>query len=661
MNRIHSGNKKSKKAQAHKKESTKRAEQNGSGWPWFGLAAVLITAFAVYYPLTHFNLLYLWDDRSYITDNADIKNLGWENIKLFFTKFYVGNYQPLTMLLYAMEYKMGGGQGSVFHFTNILLHLLNTWLVFVFVKKISGNNAWVPLITAAFFAVHPMHVESVAWVSETKDVLYTFFFLLSLILYTRYIHSKKINHFILAATFFVLSCLSKSAAVVFPLIAILLDYYSGRKASWKTVIEKLPLFAVSLLFGIVAFRSQASSLHDLAPAMPPVERMAVISYSFISYLFKAIMPVNLSALYPYPSELKSSLPVFYYLAILGVALVLFFVWYSRKWSMDFIFGFLFFVITIVLVLQFIPVGAVTMADRYTYVPYIGLFFIVAKLYERLFQNPNASLSKYRKYSFVVLLFGFIVYASIAYGRVQKWENDAVLFSDVLDKYPDCSIAYKNRGVYYQSFFADRKYVNDTFQRETYLKKAVSDFENALKHAVVTTENWQLHDNLGVAKRSLGDFEGSKKEFDTSIELNPYNRQSYLNRGVIYVNYYANNLYANNPVEKEKYLMMALKDYESALRLKQNNKEKAIIYANVGVAKFNLGQLQDAVSYADSAISSDTDNVMSYEVRANAHFNLKNYTQAFDDFNKLSQLNPSDSNAIKNINLTKKIIDNKPNE
>jgi protein O-mannosyl-transferase len=177
-----------------KKTARKVPEKDQNKWVWFALAVVFITTFAIYFNALKFGFLKNWDDHLYITENKYIIDLHWTNIKLFFTEFYVGNYQPITILMYAIEYKVGAGHASIFHFNNILLHLLNTFLVFVFIKRISPKNAMVALTTAAFFAVHPMHVESVAWVAERKDVLYSFFFLFSLIMYTNYLKLKKIKH-----------------------------------------------------------------------------------------------------------------------------------------------------------------------------------------------------------------------------------------------------------------------------------------------------------------------------------------------------------------------------------------------------------------------------------------------------------------------------------
>ncbi|NTW34475.1 MAG: hypothetical protein HGB12_17950, partial [Bacteroidetes bacterium] len=206
---------KNKKNQSPQKKPNQKVDNNNiSKCYWLALAGVFIITLIIYFKATGFG--YVWDDDLYIIQNSHIKNIKWENIKLFFTEFYAGNYQPITILTYAVEQKLFKDPSVFLHINNIIIHIINTYLVFVLIKKISPKNAVVALITAAFFAVHPMHVESVAWISERKDVLYSLFFLLSLIVYCNYLKTQNIKLLIYAAVFFILSCLSKSAAVVLP-------------------------------------------------------------------------------------------------------------------------------------------------------------------------------------------------------------------------------------------------------------------------------------------------------------------------------------------------------------------------------------------------------------------------------------------------------------
>ena len=576
MNHKKTTNKKTIKYKEPKKKPTIKNDKKINRWVWLALAVVIITTFAIYFKAIHFEIFYCWDDNVYIRENNFIKALRWENIKSIFSTFYFGNYHPFTTLFYAIEYKTGHGDFSVFHFNNILLHLINTVLVFVFIRKISPSNQAVALITAAFFAVHPMHVESVAWVSERKDVLYTFFFLLSLIFYSDYLKSQKIKHLLLAFFLFVFSCFSKSAAVVLPWILLLLDYYAGRKISRKMFLEKIPFFIISLIFGIVAIYSQKSSgaIQNMAPTMTFMEHLATIAHSFVTYIFKAFVPVGLSAYYPYPSELgTSTLPLIYYLSFFIVALLVFFVWYSRKWGKDIVFGFLFFVITIILVLQIIPIGAASMAERYTYIPYIGLFFIVGKLFETSSGTVKAG-KKLKNGLLIVLALGFITFSAITNERVKKWENEEILFSEVIARHPGVGIAYLNRGNYYYSYYANTLFVNDFFKRKTHIEKAARDFESALKCDLSKDNKVKAYFNLGTAKKDLGDYTGAIKDLDSAIKIDNGYYNAYNNRGA--AKYMVNDYQGaiddwNRAIELNPHLTEAISNRDTLTRILKTKK------------------------------------------------------------------------------------------
>src|SRR6187397_1792194 len=192
------------------------------------------------------NQLTNWDDEYYVVQNALLRGPDWAGI---FSKSVVSNYHPVTIATLAANYAMTGLDASSYLISNLLLHLINTGLVFYFSWLISGKRLWVAAFSAVVFGIHPMHVESVAWVSERKDVLYTLFFLLSLIQYWRFLSDGKNKNLIYCFLFFVLSLLSKPAAIVLPLILFLLDYWYGQSLK-KNIAFKIPFFVLSIIFGI---------------------------------------------------------------------------------------------------------------------------------------------------------------------------------------------------------------------------------------------------------------------------------------------------------------------------------------------------------------------------------------------------------------------------
>ena len=598
-------------------------------WIWFGLAVILLATFAIYFRAIRFDLL-IWDDNLYINENEHIKALKWVNIKLFFTEFYVGNYQPITILTYAIENKLAGYSPALYHFSNIMLHIANTFLVFTLIRKIAPQNANVALITAALFAVHPMHVESVAWVAERKDVLYTFFFLLSLITYTNYLKTEKFKLLVFTGLFFLLSALSKSAAVILPLVMLLFDYYLNRTYSWKMIFEKIPFFAVSLILGIVALNSQKLAMPD-TPIIGGIDRFFVISDSFITYIFKAFIPVKLSALYPYPKELGGTLPAEYYVSIVFIGLLLYFVWYSRKWGKDIVFGFLFFIITIILVLQIVSIGNATMADRYTYVPFIGLFFMVGKLFEYF---AKKGMHFYKNCLLGLIVLGCILFSYSTYARIEKWENDGILFSDVLLKYPSNTLALNNSGCYYLKI-AQEVSTDNSARRDFYFQKSFQDFNKLIE---INPEYIHCYYNRGLLGFFLKNYTHAIKDFDNEIQRNPNYAEAYFYR-------------ANSKKESSDFAG-AILDFDKVIVIKPT----AETYYNRGNAKLSLSDFNGALKDWDKAIELNPKLLKAYNNRSLLKCSLKDYAGAVADYDKMIELNPQDTTTIKNREIIQALLE-----
>ena len=234
-----------------KAEKTKSLA-NRSLLPW--LLPVLALTAICFLPMLS-NGFTNWDDELYVKENPLLKGPDWQGI---FSQASASNYHPLTILSLAFNYAISGTDPFSYHLVNWLLHILNTGLVFIFIYKISGKKPYVAAFAAVIFGVHPMHVESVAWVSERKDVLYALFFLLALLQYWRFLETGKRVKAIFCFVFFVLSLLSKPAAIILPFVLLLLDYWYGRSVNWKVVAEKIPFFALSLVFGFITVKVQSA-------------------------------------------------------------------------------------------------------------------------------------------------------------------------------------------------------------------------------------------------------------------------------------------------------------------------------------------------------------------------------------------------------------------
>jgi len=540
-----------------------------------------------------------WDDGGYVIEHDLVHKLSLHNLAQIFTVFYKGNYHPLTTILYALQYSLVGEKPFLYHFVNLVFHLADVVLVFIFVKRLIKNPE-IAFITAIFFGIHPMHVESVAWVSELKDVMYTFFFLLSVLFYMKFSSSKEKSTklYVVSLLFFLLSCLSKSAAVILPAVLILIDFYNGKK--WKSklanhsnyfidfigktgssIAGKIPFFIVGISFGIAAVMSQksAGAIQDITRLYSWLERPLLASYAAMTYLAKMIVPIDLVNMYSYPDRQNGHLPLLYYVAPVVMLILAYLVYYSRKFSKDIVFGTFFFLITIALVLQLLPVGGAIVAERYSYIPYIGMFIIIGKGYV-FSQESKLKFAAILKWAYpAILIIGLCVFSVLTFQRIRIWKDGEVLFTDLIKK-TNLPFAYNNRGYYYFRFLKNNE-------------KALADFNKCL-------------------------------------ELDPTFHSALSNRGVLYYNFYG----PNN--SDSTHLRLALKDFSSALKSKSNDSEALIGRANT---YSSMQKFKESIPDYDYYIKIKPDDADAYLWRGIALYNTGKYDQSFTDVEQSMKLKP----------------------
>lgn len=359
---------------------------------------LVLTTLVVYWPVRNFEFINI-DDFSYVTENHHTqRGISWENFQWAFQARYAGNWHPLTTLSHMLDCQLFGLNAGAHHLTNLWFHLANTLLLFVLLKRMTGA-VWKSAIVAAFFALHPLHVESVAWVSERKDVLSGFFFLLTLWAYVRYVQSPKSKvqsfsadaarrisrsmFYILALIFFSLGLLSKPMLVTLPFVLLLLDFWPLERVSFsvfstrsflKLFLEKLPFFALAAASSVVTFFVQRSGGAVVAlENYPLIPRFTNALVSYIRYLGKTFYPKSLAVFYPYEGGWAAWQPIaaITLLAIISFAAV----WFARRMPWLFV-GWFWFLGMLVPVIGLVQVGSQSMADRYTYLPHIGLFMSV---------------------------------------------------------------------------------------------------------------------------------------------------------------------------------------------------------------------------------------------------------------------------------------------
>ena len=417
------------------------------------VAAVLITTtitwFAYSRALDHDFVN--WDDPHYVTENVLVRK---QNYRQLLTTVVSLNYHPLTMISLAAD-AAEPLSARPFIRTNVLLHLVNTGLVLWLAFLLSGRRILVAAFVALLFGIHPMHVESVVWVSERKDVLYTLFFLAAAMAYWRYLEVRRWRWLSVTFGLFLLSCLSKGMAVVFPLVMLLLDFWKRRPLlERRAMLEKVPFLAVSLLFGLIALDVQAGgdfhgllTLASLKKALVPdtgftsFQRLAFPSYGHMMYVARLLVPVNLSPYYPYPSTAEAG-QLRYVLAPIFLLLTLALgVWGVRRAPL-LAFGIGWYLAAVVMVLQWIPVGSAIMADRYTYLSSVGLFFLLAMGIDEAYRRSRAV--GMTLWGMGAVFSGFLFLRTVQQAEV--WRDSESLWTAVLRTNPNAAMAHNNLGI-----------------------------------------------------------------------------------------------------------------------------------------------------------------------------------------------------------------------
>jgi protein O-mannosyl-transferase len=587
-----------------------------------------------------------WDDDIYVVKNQTIQS--FHQIGKIITEPVAGNFHPLTMLSLAIDYSLSGGNSKWFHFVNLLLHLINFVLVFFFIYCLTGKKIWIATITALLFVLHPLHVESVAWISERKDLLYSAFFLGGLLLYLQYLKDKRISTLTGVCILFLLSLLSKPAAVIFPLVLLAIDYYYNRLGDKKTYIEKIPLFVLSLLFGIITLTVQkGAGAYSAVALYPLLSRFFFANFGLMFYFFKTIVPFSLCAFYPYPA-INQALPVVYYLSVLfTVGLIILFI-FTMKRNKEVSFAILFYIINLVLVLQLFSVGSAVVADRYSYMPLVGPFFLVGYyLQKRIDKNRGKIPVAIGSISILVAL-AFVV---IGRSQAATWKNGETLWDQAIKANPSGK-AYSNRGLLYReagdienafkmyskaieldSYESDAliNRANIYFNRRQY-SEAIADYSKCLE---AEPNNDKAYSNRGTAYLALGKKEQALADLNRTIELNPSTTNGYKNRAMLYLMTGQYNL--------------AIKDYSSHLSIAGDRDGE--IYFKIGYCLQQTGNHQKAIEAFSRAIG-----VMEkgnfYGLRALSYYQLGNLNAATSDARKALSLGGQvDPELIKSLGLS----------
>lgn len=396
------------------------------------VAILLLTLLAHLHGLT--GQFLLWDDDSHVTQNPAIRALTFDNLRAMFTEPLAKLYVPVTWLSFAVDYRLWGRNPVGYHLTNLVLHLAGTTLVFFFVRRLTNGRTPVALLTAALFGVHPLRVESVAWVTERKDVLFTVFYLASLMAYGRWAETNRRRWYWWCFGLFVAAALSKATAVTLPVMLVVLDALIYRRRAWA---EKLPFLAVSLIVGLATAVAQASGAGETLAGLetiPVWARAGLIGYCAFFYVAKFFWPAHLSAIYPTFDEIGWTPWTATGWLLLWVAVTVGLATQRRRWPVVW-FGWLFYLVALLPTIGLTPVGIHVVADRYAYLALLGIMLAVSVVVVPLARG-----------SVWVVLVG--VLALLTMQRTAVWADTGALFESVLVENPDSLPAHINLCVWY---------------------------------------------------------------------------------------------------------------------------------------------------------------------------------------------------------------------
>ena len=590
------------------------------------LVSVLILTAILFFRATGFEFVN-WDDDFNISKNPNLRHFDWANIRGIFTSHVIGNYNPLPILTFAIEKHFFGLDPHVYHTTNVLLHLVCTGLVYRFLRLLD-MPIWAAAISAAIFGIHPMRIESVAWVTERKDVLFVAFYIGSMIQYVKYRKSKaKTKYLVFSLLLFAFSLLSKIQAVALPLSLIAIDYLLNRKLTFKLVWSKWYYFLLSLATGLVGiyFLRQQGSL-DTTEVYNFGQRVLIGIYSYIVYIGKFLVPFRISPLYPYPA----SLPWFIYVSPVLLAGLGYLGYYGfkRKWK-PLVFGLAFYTVNIMFVLQVVGAGQGFLADRFTYLPYLGL------IYPLVYYAWNLA-SKNGRLRIPVAIAGAawgIALCVLTWIHVPIWQNSGSLWSHVLKYYTKTALPFRNRAQYYRDNGQLQLALQD-YNRSIQLKQdpdvinsrarlyfdnqmwdeAMTDYTLAINLSPDIPKASEYYINRGAVYAMQGKWQEALADMTKGIELEPDFANGYKNRSLVY----------QRVGQKRK----AKADLEMYLELNPYDPD---IWYELGRITRGLAEAQEAIIALSRAISLDNQKGFYYLERARAYYDAKDMQKAREDF------------------------------
>jgi tetratricopeptide (TPR) repeat protein len=556
------------------------------------LFSLIIITLGVFFQTTKHEFI-AYDDNEYVTQNEHVLGgITFANLRWAFFNSHVSNWHPLTWISHMVDVEIYGLNPGGHHLTNLLIHIINAILLFIVLLRMTQSWGKSFFVTA-LFAVHPLHVESVAWISERKDLLSFFFMLLALLSYLAYAKRPGMRRYIVVLIFFLCGLMSKQMLVTFPMILLILDYWPlGRfwtgSENKKTILtslknlaaEKIPFFILSFSSGIIALltQSQGGAIGSLA-TYPFLLRIQNAILAYFRYVIKSFWPDGLSVHYPYSKnpEIIQVAGGFFILVTITVLSVLF-----RRKSPYLIVGWLWYVVMLVPVIGLIQIGQQSIADRYMYIPLIGILIMIGWGVPELLHKFK---SKYQKPIFLRILAALaIVIVALsgisAFRQTGFWKNSEMLFSYSLTVTKNNSVMHSKLALCYMD--------------QSRFEEAIIQYKEAIRIDPVSFES---HNNLANIYNAQNRLAEAIDHYSAAIKINPRSAEAHNNIGVA--------------LNKQGHVQEAIAQYLEALSLKKDYPE----------AHHNLASLYGKMGHLEEAIFHDSQAIRLRPHYAEAHRNL----------------------------------------
>lgn len=511
--------------------------------PYAFALLLIVLSIGLYYPVkTHPFVNY--DDNVYVTENTHVQNgLTWDTVSWAFVTYDAGNWHPVTWLSHALDYQIYDQDPAGHHQTSMLLHALNTVLLFVVLWRATGY-AGRSFVVAALFAVHPINVEPVVWISERKTLLSMMFFLLALGAYRWYVGKPKVGRYAVVGVLFALGLMAKPQIITFPFVLLLWDYWPLRRMavarqpgesifpqqSFRALfIEKLPLFGIAAVSAIMTMKAQRSSGAVLSLAATPLSiRLSNAIVSYVKYIEKALWPLNLAPMYPHPGDSLRAWQVYGGLLILLTITMLIAEQTSRRYLLV---GWLWFLGTLVPMIGIVQVGRQAMADRYAYLPLLGIFVMIC------WGLADWAEEKHVPSALLPIASGLTIIALglVAHRQIGYWSDNITLWTHTIEVTAPNYIAQDDLG----GAFMDRKRMDEAIghfreaaeihpvdpvsnfnigfydQQQGNLEEAIIQYKKAIILTTSASLKIKALTNMGLAYRDLGDPDKARECFNAA--------------------------------------------------------------------------------------------------------------------------------------------------